>query len=1502
MQGNNPKAAGLYRPEFEHDNCGIGLVVQINGSKSHDIVERGMQVLENLNHRGAESADNETGDGAGITVQIPHEFILLQGIAVPERGKYGTGLMFLSKDKQEADFCINALTEVVKAEGLRLLTIRDVPVDSSILGSISRASEPVTKQIFVSGLCEQDELERKLYIIRKKVEKIIAGSNLSNKRAFYIVSLSTKSMIYKGMLTSLQLRTYFKDLTNENFTSSIALVHSRFSTNTFPTWDLAQPFRLLGHNGEINTIKGNRFWMQARESVLQSSLLGDLSEIYPIIEADKSDSASLDNVLEFLIQAGRSLPHALAMLIPESWNKKNPIPEDLRAFYEYHSTFMEPWDGPASLVFTDGRYAGGMLDRNGLRPSRYLITKDGLLIMGSETGVQSIAAENIKEKGRLHPGKMLLVDTQEGKVFYDAALKNKIAKDQPYVEWLEHNRVRMTDLSSGREISNAVANLSAMQRAFGYTKEDVELLMSPMALEGKESTSSMGNDTPVALLSKKPQRLFSYFRQLFAQVTNPPIDPIREELVMSLTGYIGALQKNPLDASPDHCKTIKLTTPVITNTQFDIIRNLKYKGFSSVVIPMLFPVADKAEGLRKALEDIRTKAEEAVDSGKNFIILSDRGVSETMAPIPSLLAISTVHHHLIDKRKRMQIDLVMETAEPREVMHFALLFGYGASAINPYLAFGVINDLVNQKAIQIDYQKAQDNYIKSVNKGILKVLSKMGISTLRSYRASQIFEAIGIKEDVINKYFAGTVSRIGGIGLEELAQEALIPHSEAFLENKNLNLLPNPGFYHFRNGGEQHAWNPESIATLQWATRTGDYSKYKEYTRIVDEKQENIFLRDYMRYKSSPIDISLVEPASEITKRFVTGAMSYGSISREAHEALAIAMNKLGGKSNTGEGGEDPERFTPRPDGSSARSAIKQVASGRFGVTAEYLVNADELQIKIAQGAKPGEGGQLPGYKVDKIIAKTRHSIPGISLISPPPHHDIYSIEDLAQLIFDLKNVNPTARVSVKLVAETGVGTIAAGVAKAKADMILISGCEGGTGASPSSSIKHAGLPVELGLSETQQVLVMNNLRDKVRLQTDGQLKTGLDVIRMGLLGAEEFGFSTSSLIVLGCIMMRKCHLNTCPVGVATQDERLRKHFMGKAEYLLNFFNFIAEDIREHLAALGFTKFDNIVGRTDLLTFKPQPDHWKAKNISLEQILYVPDEVKINRICCAKMQNHKLEEVMDQELIKVAQPAINNLQKVFLEREIKNVDRTVGAMLSGVVAKKYGNNGLPEDTINFTFKGSAGQSFGAFLARGITLKLEGDANDYLGKGLSGGKIIVVPPKGITYKPEENVIIGNTVLYGATSGEVYINGTAGERFCVRNSGVTAVVEGAGDHCCEYMTGGRTVILGSTGRNFAAGMSGGIAYVLNVDGNFDYFCNMGMVELTLLEDMYDQKELKELISRHFHYTESPLAKKILDNWANYVTEFIKVTPIEYKKVLEEERIEAIKKKIANVEFDY
>ena len=1502
MQDGYPAAAGLYNPAHEHDSCGIGLVVQIGGNRSHEIIERGLQVLENLCHRGAESADNKTGDGAGILLQIPHEFILLQGIAVPERGKYGTGLIFLPTDKREADFCIEKLTGAVQNEGLKVLAIRDVPVNSSILGEISKSSEPVIKQIFVVGGYDQEVLERKLYIVRKKIEKTILNSDIIHKRAFYLPSLSSKRIIYKGMLTSLQLRPYFLDITNENFTSAIALVHSRFSTNTFPTWDLAQPFRMLGHNGEINTIKGNRFWMEARESILKSDALGDLKDIYPIIEPSKSDSASLDNVLEFLTMAGKSLPHALAMMVPESWNKKNPISPELRAFYEYHSTFMEPWDGPASLVFSDGRYAGGMLDRNGLRPSRYIITNDNLLIIGSEVGVQTFAPDQIKEKGRLRPGKMLLVDTQEGKLYYDNELKDKLSKEQPYLEWLNQNRINLDDIASAKEISPAVKDYEKLIRTFGYTKEDIEHLIIPMAVEGKEPISSMGNDTPLALFSKKPQRLFNYFRQLFAQVTNPPIDPIREELVMSLTGYIGSTQQNMLDASPDLCKMIKLKSPVITNTQFDIIKNLRYKGFSTLVLPMLFPVAEGGKGLEKAIADLCLKAEEAVDAGKNFLILSDRGVNETLAPIPSVMAVSSVHHYLIDKRKRMQIDIVVETGEPRDVTHFALLFGYGASAINPYLAFAVLDTLIHERAIQADYHTAEYNYIKSINKGILKILSKMGISTLRSYRAAQIFEIIGIKDDVVNKYFAGTDSRIGGIGIEEIAIEALQPHKEAFLENNNLNLVPNPGFYNFRKNGEEHSWNPESIALLQWATRTNDYKKFKEYVNIVNEKKEKIFLRDFLTYKRKPIDISQVEPLSEITRRFVTGAMSYGSISREAHEALAMAMNKLGGRSNTGEGGEDPERYKLRSDGLSTRSAIKQVASGRFGVTTEYLVNADELQIKIAQGAKPGEGGQLPGYKVDKIIAKTRHSIPGISLISPPPHHDIYSIEDLAQLIFDLKNVNPNAVVSVKLVSESGVGTIAAGVAKAKADLILISGCEGGTGASPTSSIKFAGLPFEMGIAETQQVLVKNNLRGQVRLQTDGQLKTGKDVIIAAILGAEEYGFSTSALITLGCIMMRKCHLNTCPVGVATQDEKLRKHFMGKYEYLINFFNFIAEDVREILAQMGFTKMEDIIGRTDLLEYVASPDHWKAKNLDLSKFLYIPKENNTNSIRNSKKQIHKIDKVMDRELIKLAASALSNKEKVEITKDINNTDRTTGAMLAGEVAKRYGSVGLPEDTINATFYGSAGQSFGAFLTNGMSFRLEGDANDYLGKGLSGGKIIVVPPRGSIFKPEENIIVGNTLLYGATSGEVFINGLAGERFCVRNSGAIAVIEGTGDHCCEYMTGGRAVILGPTGRNFAAGMSGGLAYVLNEDGNFDYFCNMGMVELSLIEDMADNRELKELISRHFFYTNSPLAQRILENWNDYVTKFIKVLPIEYKRVLEEEKIEALKKKIEKVEYDY
>lgn len=1502
MQEGYPNAEGLYNPANEHDNCGIGLVVQINGNRSHEIIERGLQVLENLNHRGAESADNKTGDGAGILMQIPHEFFLSEGISLPEPGLYGTGLLFLPKVETEATFCLKKLTEAIEKEGLKITAIRDVPVNSHLLGEISGASEPQIKQIFVTGSNDQEVLERKLYVARKKVEKVVTNSDITQKRSFYLPSLSTKRLIYKGMLTSLELRTYFKDLTNEKMTSAIALVHSRFSTNTFPTWDLAQPFRLLGHNGEINTIKGNRFWMDARESILKSDALGDLKEIYPIIEAGKSDSASLDNVLEFLMMAGKSLPHALAMLVPESWNKKNPISSDLRAFYEYHSTFMEPWDGPASLVFSDGRYAGGMLDRNGLRPSRYIITTDGLLIMGSEVGVQSFPADKIKEKGRLRPGKMLLVDTQEGKIYQDAELKSNLAKAHPYAEWLNQNRVNLEDLTSAKEISPAVKEYEKMIRTFGYTKEDIEHLIIPMAVEGKEPTASMGNDTPLAVLSNKPQRLFNYFRQLFAQVTNPPIDSIREELVMSLTGYIGSTQQNMLDESADLCKMVKMKNPVISNDQFDIIKNLQYKGFSTLVIPMVFPVSENTKGLEKAVDAVCKKAEEAVDSGKNFIILSDRSVDAKNAPIPSLLAVSAVHHYLIDKRKRMQVDIIVETAEPRDVTHFALLFGYGASAINPYLAFGVLDKLAKERAIQVDYHTAEYNYIKSINKGILKILSKMGISTLRSYRAAQIFEVLGIHENVVAKYFAGTESRIGGIGMEEIATEALLPHKEAFFDNLDLSLVPNPGFYYFRKDGEQHSWNPESIALLQWATRTNDYKKFKEYTKVVNEKPEKVFLRDFFEFKRKPIDISLVEPVEAITRRFVTGAMSYGSISAEAHEALAIAMNKLGGRSNTGEGGEDPARFKPRPDGTSARSAIKQIASGRFGVTTEYLVNADELQIKIAQGAKPGEGGQLPGYKVDKIIARTRHSIPGISLISPPPHHDIYSIEDLAQLIFDLKNVNPSAVVSVKLVSEAGVGTIAAGVAKAKADLILISGCEGGTGASPTSSIKFAGLPFELGIAETQQTLVMNNLRGQVRLQADGQLKTGKDVLVAAILGAEEFGFSTAALITLGCIMMRKCHLNTCPVGVATQDEKLRKHFMGKHEYVLNFFNFIAQDVRETLAEMGYTKLDDVIGHTELIDFKPTADHWKAKYVDLSKILFTPKENNTNSIRSSKPQFHKIDKVLDRELIKLAQPALERKERVEIVKDINNTDRTTGAMLAGEVAKRYGGEGLPADTIHATFKGSAGQSFGAFVTSGMTLRLEGDANDYLGKGLAGGKLIVVPPKGSTFKPEENIIIGNTVLYGATSGEVYINGMAGERFCVRNSGVIAVVEGTGDHCCEYMTGGRTVVLGPTGRNFAAGMSGGLAYVLNTGGNFDFFCNMGMVELSLIEDLTDNKELKDLITRHYQYTQSPLAKRILDNWSEYVTQFIKVLPIEYKKVLEEEKIEALKKKIEKVEFDY
>lgn len=1504
MREERPKKQGLYRPEFEHDNCGIGFVAHIKGVKSHSIIRQGLETLDNMTHRGAEGADSKTGDGAGILIQIPRDFYLMQGYSIPHEGQFGTGLVFLPQDKRAAKECEDILVNLVAEEGLDFIALRDVPHDSSILGDISRAAEPTIKQIMIGGnnLLEQSYIERKLYIIRKRAEKQINNSNIKQKELFYVPSLSTKVLIYKGMLTSEQLGEYFLDLRDERLDSAIALVHSRFSTNTFPSWDLAQPFRMLAHNGEINTVKGNRFWMTARESILKSEKLGDLRKIYPIIEPDKSDSASLDNVLEFLLMSGKSFPYAMSILIPESWNDKNPISRELKAFYQYHSTFMEPWDGPASLIFSDGRYIGGTLDRNGLRPSRYIITKKDIMVMGSEVGVQSFPADEIREKGRLRPGKLLLVDTKEGVIKYDPELKEELANEHPYVDWIKKNMVSLEKIVTGQKARVDLGDKYAQFKdAFGYSTEDIDRILIPMATTAKEPIGSMGNDAPPAVISEKPYRLFNYFKQLFAQVTNPAIDPIREELVMTLTGYLGSLQTNLLDTQPDHVKMVKFKGPVVSNTTFDIITRLSYKGFSNARLPILFNAEDEAKGLEKAVKDLCKKAEKAVDEGKNYIILTDRDMDEKMAPIPSLLAVSAVHHHLIDKRKRMQIDIVLESAEPREVMHFALLFGYGASIINPYMAFAAIDKLVKDKKIQMDFDRSEWNYIHAINKGLLKILSKMGISTLRSYRAAQIFEAVGISNDVINKYFYGTASRIGGIGMNEIAKEVLIPYRRAFHPEALHNGLTE-GVYYFRKNGEYHAWNPESISLIQWATRNNDYSKYKEYSAVVDaDTKRPGFLRGLLDFKSNPIDIDRVEPVENIMKRFVTGAMSYGSISREAHESLAIAMNRIGGRSNTGEGGEDPVRFKPLENGDSARSAIKQVASGRFGVTTEYLVNADEIQIKISQGAKPGEGGQLPGHKVDQIIANTRYSIPGITLISPPPHHDIYSIEDLAQLIFDLKNVNPNAKISVKLVSETGVGTIAAGVAKASADLITISGAEGGTGASPSSSIKHAGLPIEMGLSETQQILVMNNLRRKVVLQADGQMKNGRDVIMAALMGAEEFGFATAALIVLGCVMMRKCHMNTCPVGVATQDKELRKRFNGSPDYVENYFRFIAQEVREYLANLGFEKFDDIVGRADLLVRGQGNLNWKSKHLDLSPLTMLPEEAKINPIRFMEAQQHKIHNIIDRELIKESQSAIETGEKVSIHLPIKNTDRATGAMLSGEVAKKYGSEGLPDGTIKCRFAGSAGQSFGAFLARGIEFYLEGDTNDYLGKGLSGGRIVVVPPPGSTFLPDKNIIIGNTVLYGATAGEIYISGMAGERFSVRNSGATAVVEGVGDHGCEYMTGGRVVVLGDIGRNFAAGMSGGIAYVLNEGGNIDYYCNMGMVELSLLDEKSDIEELTSLIARHYEFTGSQKAEKILAETHKYIPKFLKIIPFEYKKVLQEQKLAELNRKISEVEKD-
>ena len=1486
---------GLYDASYEHDACGVGMLVNIQGGKSHELVDSALKLLENMKHRGAEGADNKTGDGAGILLQIPHEFILLQGIPVPEKGKYGTGMFFFPKDEQKQADYLNIIRTTLTDNGLELMHVRQVPVDSSVLGKDALAVEPDIKQLFVTAQDGSEISEQTLYIVRKEMERLISDPE------FYVVSLSAKTIIYKGMLSSTQVRTYFLDLEQPYFTSGMAVVHSRFSTNTFPRWSLAQPFRLLAHNGEINTIRGNRTWMEARESVLSSPTLGDITPLRPIIQPGMSDSASLDNVLEFLVRSGLSLPHPMAMLVPESFNDKNPISEELKAFYEYHSILMEPWDGPAALMFCDGRYAGGMLDRNGLRPARYLITKDGMMVVASEAGVIPVAPERVQEKGRLQPGKILLIDTESGQIHYDGELKAELAAAHPYRQWLSTNRIELDQLRSGRKAENKVDDLNRRLRSFGYTREDIERTIAPMCSTGSEPTASMGNDTPLAVLSEQPQLLFNYFRQQFAQVTNPAIDPIREELVMSLTEYVGAIGQDILTPSGTHCKMVRLPHPILTNTQLDILCNIRYKGFQCTKLQMVFDTALGTDGLEQRLQELCHEAEEAIAGGANYIILSDRGVDEQHAAIPSLLALSAVHHHLIRAQKRLQTALIVESGEVREVMHAALLLGYGASAINPYMAFAVLDDLVKKGEVQMNYETAEKNYIKAICKGLYKVMSKMGISTIRSYRGAKIFEAVGLSESVLKNYFGTEISTIGGAGLKEIAKDYLFFHDDGFCHtHEQEDLLPYIGQFSYRKGGEQHAWNPETIASLQLATRLGSYKKFKEFTQLANEKEHPIFLRDFFSFKRNPISIDEVEPVSEIVKHFVTGAMSFGAISKEAHEALALAMNKLGGRSNTGEGGEDSDRFHETYDGISLNSKTKQVASGRFGVTAEYLVNAEEIQIKVAQGAKPGEGGQLPGFKVNEVIAKTRHSIPGISLISPPPHHDIYSIEDLAQLIFDLKNINPQAKISVKLVAESGVGTIAAGVAKAKADLIVISGAEGGTGASPASSMRYAGISPEIGLSETQQTLVLNGLRGKVRLQTDGQIKTGRDIISMALLGAEEFAFGTTVLIVLGCVMMRKCHANTCPVGVATQDPKLRERFRGHYQYLVNYFEFLAQEVREYLAEMGFTRLEDIVGRTDLIEIKPREEGSKAALVDFSRLLHRVDTDAA--ICHCTEQEHEIDTVLDRRILADAQPAIDGQTPIELEYPIRNTDRSAGTMLSGAVCKQYGHAGLPDETIRVTFRGSAGQSFGAFLAHGIHFKLEGEANDYLGKGLSGGVISVYPDRQSDFAPEQNIIAGNTLLYGAISGEVYINGQAGERFAVRNSGAIAVVEGAGDHCCEYMTGGRVLVLGETGRNFAAGMSGGIAYVWNKKGDFDYFCNMEMVELSLLEHKSSVKEVKELLRKHYEHTGSPLAKDMLEHWEQYADQFIQVTPIEYKSVLAEEQMAKLKEKIEAVQRDY
>ncbi len=1500
IKGHLPPKEGLYDPANEHDNCGIGFLANIDGKPAHDIIRRGMEVLVNLTHRGACGCDPETGDGTGMIMQIPDEFFRNQaeeiGFDLPAKDEYGVGMIFLDQDKDKRAAMQMVIEQTITDENQTVLGWRDVPVDNTKIGWLARETEPFMRQVFIkkhASIKDRDAFERKLFVIRKQIEHY-ARQHQDEVGYFYTPTFSCKTLSYKGLLVADKIDAYFIDMQDKSFKSAIALMHQRYSTNTFPTWDLAQPFRYLAHNGEINTLRGNINWMNARQGLFASEHFGDdIKKISPICIPGASDSATLDNGLELLLMSGRSLEHCICMMVPEAWSGHESMTQEKIDFYEYHSCLMEPWDGPASIVFTDGVKVGGVLDRNGLRPSRYVVTKDGFVVMSSETGVLHIDPADIKQKGRLQPGRMFLIDTEKGEITEDVELKHNLASQKPYGEWLKKHRLMLDDLKAPQNTNDAAEEkLSCFKRqqVFGYTDEDLKFLIGPMACDGKEPTGSMGNDTPLAVLSDRPQLLYNYFKQLFAQVTNPPIDPIREELVMSLDVFLGS-EGNVLEEKPDYCRRVRLNQPILTNDDLKKLRALDETGLRAKTIKTLYPVNEGEAGLNAAMDRVRQEASQAIKDGYTILILSDRGVDETQAPIPALLASGGVNHHLIREGTRTRVGLVLESGEPREVHHFAVLAGFGAQAVNPYLAMETVHALWDDESLkpEIDKDKAISNYINAVDKGLLKVFSKMGVSTLQSYTGAQILEAVGLGQELVDEYFTWTTSRIGGIGLDVIARETQMRHEYAFppVPDGNPDLMIG-GSYQWRRGGERHRMSPETIAKLQHSVKIKDLKTFKEYSALVDnENKRHNTIRGLMEFQSSngPIPIEDVEPAEEIVKRFCTGAMSFGSISKEAHENLAIAMNRLGGRSNTGEGGEDPERFKPLPNGDSKRSSIKQIASGRFGVTIEYLTNADELQIKMAQGAKPGEGGQLPGHKVNEVIAKTRHSTPGVTLISPPPHHDIYSIEDLAQLIHDLKNSNPSARVSVKLVSEVGVGTIAAGVSKGKSDHILISGDSGGTGASPVSSIKHAGLPWELGLSETQQVLVKNDLRGRIIVQTDGQMKTGRDAAVAFILGAEECGFSTAPLIASGCIMMRKCHLNTCPVGIATQDEELRKKFEGKPDYVVNYFFFVAEEVREIMASIGVRSVDDLIGHTEYLKPRTDVTHWKAKSLKLENVLHKPAEAEKYPVRHVTTQDHGLDKALDKKLVELCKDAIENKTPVKLDLPIVNINRTVATTLSHEIAKKHALAGLPDDTIHIKFSGSAGQSLGAFLANGVTIEIEGDANDYVCKGMSGGRCIVYPPKTSTFAPEDNILIGNVVLYGATSGECFFRGVAGERFCVRNSGARAVVEGVGDHGCEYMTGGRTVILGATGRNFAAGMSGGAAYIYDLDGGFKGRCNPSMVDLEPVEDESDVNELHEMITKHFAYTGSTVAEAILKDWDATLRKFIKVMPKEYRRYLNE-----------------